>query len=440
MVAVTTIPMRAVEPRSSGVNRRRRLWQTGFAAAAVIGLPGCINAYYQAPRTTVDERVYASFYPYFAEYCAVSEFNKRKGLGVELEGGGPGGHSVFYLNGACRVRDAGYPVLGLCSDPPEAMEGRGVGLSVNDHYVNANWTATEGRTFFYHGALAPGEGVTRASYARTQEEAKAMGILDGVVFRAEALEPKPADMAERDYMYEISIITDYAIDLARDRFCARVPLTRGKMEAMVHYLNALNEPYRTGQKEFHWNVLRDNCAYLAHNALAVAGVWPELPTDRPLLIAAFHFPVPKNQFVNLMRRTNDVPIADPDALYDDETARATLLERGWITTAPGALAEARSAVQPNDLYNTHLRLIFYDEPVFGRYQERFDRIFAEPRYTDLTANLAYFSQLYTEILAKRQMSKSSTERAAFDQRYYDTIAGEKANVDTRLARLAGGAG
>jgi hypothetical protein len=40
--------------------------------------------------------------------------------------------------------------------------------------------------------------VTRTSYARTQEEAKAMGILDGVVFHAEALEPKPADMAERD--------------------------------------------------------------------------------------------------------------------------------------------------------------------------------------------------------------------------------------------------
>ena len=45
-------------------------------------------------------------------------------------------------------------------------------------------------------------------------------------------------------------LTDYAIDLARDRFCARVPLDRGKMDIIVHYLNALNEPYRTGQKDF----------------------------------------------------------------------------------------------------------------------------------------------------------------------------------------------
>ena len=37
-------------------------------------------------------------------------------------------------------------------------------------------------------------------------------------------------------------------------------------------------------------------------------MWSEWPTHRPLLISAFDFPVPKNEFVNLMRRTNDLPI------------------------------------------------------------------------------------------------------------------------------------
>jgi hypothetical protein len=174
----------------------------------------------------------------------------------------------------------------------------------------------------------------------------------------------------------------------------------------------------------------------------MVGVWPELRPDRPLLIAAFDFPVPKNEFVNLMRRTNDMPIADPDALYDDEIDRVTLLEQGWIATEPGALAEARPAVQPNELYNTHLRLIFYDEPIFGHYQQRFDRIFAEPRYTDLAANLSYFSQLYTTILARSNILPSgmSAARTAFHQRYYDTIAHQKADVDAKLARLSRGAG
>jgi hypothetical protein len=408
-------------------------------AMAGIGLTGCVHAYYDAPRTTLDESVYAAIYPYFAEYCAVSEFDKKKGLGVDIEGGGPGGHSVFYLNGACRVRDAGYPELALCDDTPDGMTGKGVGLSVNNHYKNANWTATEGRDFFYHGALARGEAVTLDSYARTQARAKAMGILDGVVFHREAFENKPANMSERDFMYEVSIATDYAIDLARDRFCARVPLDRGKMDIIVHYLNALNEPYRTGRKEFHWHVLTNNCAYLAHNALAAVGVWSEWPTDRPLLVAAFDFPVPKNEFVNLMRRTNDMPIADPDDLYSDETARSTLLQQGWIATQPGALAEARRVVEPNQVYNTHLRLIFYDEAIFGRYQRRFDSIFSEPRYTDLASNLSYFSALYTAILAEPRAPGMTGPRAAFYQRYYAAIADAKAKVDATRARLSGAA-
>jgi hypothetical protein len=429
MVAMTTIPTTAT-----------RLLRLGLVLAAVMGLPGCINAYYQAPQTSIDERVYAALYPYFAEYCAVSEFDKKNGFGVDIEGGGPGGHSVFYLNGACRVRDAGYPVLALCSESKTGMAGRGVGLSVNDHYSNTNWTATEGRDFFYHGALAPGDGVTRASYARTQAEAKAMGILDGVTFHRATMDTRPADMSERDFMYEVSIATDYAIDLARDRFCARVPLNRDKMAIIVHYLNALNEPYRSGQREFHWSVLRDNCAYLGHNALAAVGLWPALQADRPLLFAAFDFPVPKNEFVNMMRRTNDLPVDDPDALYDDEQARATLLQRGWVATGPGALAEARRVVEPNEIYNTHLRLIFYDEAIFGHYQQRFDRIFAEPRYTDLVANFSYFSKLYSAILDRRRMPDMADHRADFYRRYYDAIAHEKAKADAALARLPGPAG
>jgi hypothetical protein len=417
-----------------------RPWRIALVVAAAIGLPGCINAYYQAPRTAIDEHVYAALFPYFAEYCAESEFDKKKGFGVEIDSGGPGGHSVFYLNGACRDRGAGYPVLTVCSETPDGMAGRGVGLSVNDHYRNANWTATEGRDFFYHGALAPGEAVTRASYERTQQEAKAKGILDGVVFHRATLDTRPAGMSERDFMYEVSIGTDYAVDLARDRFCARVPLDRARMGVIVRYLNALNEPYRSRQKEFHWNVLRDNCAYLAHNALAAVGLWPPLRPDRPLLFAVFDFPVPKNEFVNVMRRTNDLPIEDPGALYDDDEARTTLLQQGWIATGPGALAEARRVVQPNEIYNTRLRLIFYDEAIFGHYQQRFNRIFAEPRYTDLAANLSYFSQLYITILARRRMPDATDDRTVFYQRYYDSIAREKAKVDAALVHLPGTAG
>ena len=419
-------------PTRSRIGRLR--WLAG-GLAAVLGLTACVNTEFNVAQVPLDEHTYASIYPYFAEYCALSEIRKKQGSGVEIIGGGPGGHSIFYLNNVCRQLDAGYPVLGLCDGPDDEMTGKGVGLSVNAHFRNANWVAVEGRDFLYDGDLAAGEGVTQASYARTVARAKRMGFLNGVEFHDEVFDDKPAGMSTQDYMYEVSAATDYATGFGRDRYCARVPLDRNRMDRIIQHLNAVNRPYREG-KPFEWDVLRNNCAYLAHNALAVAGLWPEWPVDRPLLIAAFDFPVPKNEFVNVMRRTNDFPIADPDAMHQDDAARSELLREGFLPTQPGALAEARPAVRPNDLYDTNLRLIFFDEAIFGHYQQRFDSIFAEPRYTDLTVNLRYFSRLYAEMLASQPTQATSVERAEFYRRYYDVVAREKTKVDTTLAHLS----
>jgi hypothetical protein len=404
-------------------------------------LTGCASTLFNVPQGTLDERAYVSIYPWYAEFCAVSEISKKPGFGAEIVPGGPGGHSVLYLNGVCRVKDAGYPVVALCGDGRDPGVGEGVGLSVNEHYSNANWIATEGRDFVMHGDLAPGEPLTRQSYLRTQAKAKSMGILDGVVFHSKVFDDQPAGMSRIDFMYDMSIATDYAVNFGRDRYCARVPLDRAKMAAIVEYLNAVNAPYRSGAEIFNWSVLRNNCTHLAHNALARAGVWPEWGTDRPLLISAFDFPVPKNEFVNLMRRTNDMVVADPAALYGDATARAAILGQGWIVTGPGGLAEAERAVQGNEVYNTDLRLIFYDEPIFGHYQGRWNKIWSDPRYTDLHANLRYFATLYSTILAIRpEPSEAAPMRdgalASFLVNYYRTIAAEKARLDAAVVVLS----
>jgi hypothetical protein len=317
------------------------------------------------------------------------------------------------------------------------MEGRGVGLSVNAHFQNAHWVATAGREFFFHGDVAPGEGLAQAGYERTQAMARRMGIFDGVVFHPEVFDDKPTGMSDVEYMYEVSVATDYAIAFGRDRYCARVPMDRTEMGVIVDYLNRLNEPYRIGRKEFEWSVLRDNCVHMAHNALAALGLWDEWATERFFLIAAFDFPVPKNEFVNLTRRTNDMPLADPQALYQDGATRAGLLRDNRIATMPGALAHAERAIRPNALYDTDLRLIFYDEPIFGQYQDWFDQIFAERRYTELRANLGYFSELYAAILATSP-GAGDPAFAVFSNRYRSYIAHQKELVDRWLATLSDG--
>ncbi|MDE8346030.1 MAG: hypothetical protein POH28_07650, partial [Acidocella sp.] len=111
-----------------------------------------------------DDAVYGEIFPYYAELSALTEIKKRPGYGVPLHSG-IGGHSILYLHGVCRDRDAGYPVLKLCD--VDGNSSQGVGVSVNAHFRNANWIATDGPDFLWRGALMPGEKVDIDSYRRT---------------------------------------------------------------------------------------------------------------------------------------------------------------------------------------------------------------------------------------------------------------------------------
>lgn len=415
------------------------------SAIAAISLAGCSTAHIDRTASAGAAQVYDDLYPYYAEVCALSELKKKPGIGVEISSG-MGGHAILYLNGVCRDESAGYPVIRLCSaeTPPAA---RGVGLSDNAHFKNANWVAVPGRDFVFHGTLKPGERVTQQVYDATQARAKALGIYDGIEFHDDVFDDKPAGMSRRNYKYEVSVATDYAVGFGRDRYCARVPVDRRQMAEIVDFLNGLNAPYRAGDKTFEWNIFNNNCGHVNHNALATAGIWSSWPTGQSPLLAAFDFPVPKNEFVDLMRRTNDFPLGDLDTVYGDRAARRDVLEHGALPSEPGALAEAEPADQANDLYDTDLHLIFYDSPIFGSYRRRFAQIFAEPRYWDLGANLRHFAALYRSVESDRRPlaaflaahdATTGAERddlAQFYRAYYAAIDHAEARVEAGLAAL-----
>jgi hypothetical protein len=398
--------------------------------AAALWLNACAVESFERPGAS-DEAAYSTAHPYYAEFCALSQIKKKPGFGADIRGE-IGGHAVFYLNGACRVKGARYPLLRVC-DGSAGAPPDGVGLSMNEHFSNAKWVATPGRGFFFHGNLPADAPVTRQTYAAVQDEAKRLGIYDGVVFHEKVFADMPPGWRREDWQYEVSVATDYAISLGRGRFCARVPVDRPAMGRMVEFLNAENAPYRSGAEVFRWSVFRDNCIHLAHNALAAAGLWDEWRTHRPLLLAMLDFPVPKNEFVNLMRRTNDALPLRPDGL--DAAARRSLLRAGTLPTIPGALAEARPPQRPNAVYDTELKLIFYDEPNFGPYQGWFDAIWREPRYHDARANLEHFRALYGRIEAA-----SATPPTDADAAFRRHVAQQRRAVDAALAALAPAAG
>ena len=375
---------------------------------------------------------YEDIFPYYAELCALSELRKKPGFGVPLRSG-MGGHLLLYLNGVRVRRDQnGYPAIEVC--PAQEAGAHGAAISVNSHYRNANWVAFEGRDFVFHGALPAGAPLTRDIYHETQSKAQAQGLLEGIEFHEHFFRDKPAGMSVEAFKYEISVATDYAACFGRDVYRARLPMGAAQITAIVDYLNALNEPYRTGQKLYRWRLLNDNCVHVAHNALAAAGVWPAWPTGEFFIRAAFKFPVPKNTVVDFAARANDLELENPEALFHDHAAREALLVHGSLPTGPGGLTSIAPAITNNEIYDTRkLRLIFYDNPFWGPYRFRFRRMFAEPRYTALGANLRHFARRYAKAATKRPPSDRAT--AAFLERYENHVTAQRAFLETWLPRF-----
>jgi hypothetical protein len=77
----------------------------------------------------------------------------------------------------------------------------------------------------------------------------------------------------------------------------------------------------------------------------------------------------------------------------------------------------------------NLRLIFYDNPFWGRYRGWFRRILSEPRYTDLHANLRHFAERYHAASGNlRNMTGGGVDRVAFRDRYEFYVASQLGKV------------
>src|SRR3954452_7008311 len=95
---------------------RHRMWLRAVVPVLclAVALAACTDPRFTVSESPSDEKLYTSLFPYYAEFCALSELIKKPSHGTDIPSGGPGGHSVLYLNGVCRVADAGYPTVAMC--------------------------------------------------------------------------------------------------------------------------------------------------------------------------------------------------------------------------------------------------------------------------------------------------------------------------------------
>jgi hypothetical protein len=419
----------------------------GFATLGLSALlPGCISdgiidRFQLKPDDIIVERrpdtAYEKLFPYYVELCAASQFRSK----LTGEGGGPAGHAILYIKGACKDENAPFPQLRRCHVVAKSLKDQehGAGVSVNQMFKNVNWVATPGYDLVFPGGLAPGERLTLARFEATEQEAIAKGIYKGVTFHR--FEDATSDTELRDFLERAGIGTDLALQFARSVFCARLPVTERMLDPIIKFLNDKNREYVEGEADYNWSAWADNCSHTLRNALAAANIWSPLSVRAIKVRPIFNLAVPANEFVNLAELMTG-PIPSYQEIMRDGPRRDAFHEFHWLPTEPGALLQTLPVHSPNDLYDTRFRLFTLQSPFLMSKTRRAVALLSDRRFIDLVANLQYFQQRYDFILANyderrdTMASVRGTPLRRVERLYYHYIGGERDEVRAMLGRIA----
>src|SRR6516162_4280828 len=341
------------------------------------------------------DKVYEKLFPYYVELCAASQFHSK----LTGEGGGPAGHAILYIKGACKDEDASFPQLRRCRGIATRLNDpeHGAGVSVNQLFSNVNWVATPGYELVFPGGLAPGERLTLVRFEAVEQQAIAKGIYNGVTFH-----PFPGATLDTDlraFLERAGIGTDLALQFARSVFCARLPVTEAMLDPIIKFLNDKNREYAEGEADYNWSAWADNCSHTMRNTLAAANIWSPLSVRTTKIRQIFNLAIPANEFVNLAELMTEGNIEDYRDILRDGPRRDALHEFHWLPTRQGALLKTLPVHEPNDLYDTTFRLFTLQSPFRMSKTQRAIDLLSDEHFVNLDANLRYFHQEYDTILA-----------------------------------------
>src|SRR5215472_594817 len=423
----------------------RRILAFAVGSAALLGgcaEDGVIGRFQFKPHYIIVERrpdtLYEKLFPYYVELCAASQFRSK----VTGEGGGPAGHAILYIKGACKDDDAPFPQLRRCRAIASDLNDpeHGAGVSVNQLFRNVNWVAIPSYALVFQGGLAPGERLTRARFEAVERAAIAKGIYNGVAFHR--FPGASSDTNLRDFLERAGIGTDFALQFARSVFCERLPVTERMLDPIIAFLNDKNREYAEGEADYNWSAWADNCGHTMRNALAAANIWSPLSVRTTKIRQIFNLAVPANEFVNLAELMTQGNIDDYRDILRDGPRRDAFHEFDWLPTRQGALLKTLPVHDPNDLYETTFRLFTLQSPFLRGKTQRAIELLSEQRNVDLVTNLRYFEKKYDTILAQHDQERDSiasvrgTKFRRVESLYYDYVKSQKAEVSSMLARIA----
>jgi hypothetical protein len=421
-----------------------------FAAIGLVALlGGCVQdglmemARFQLkPDDIIIERrpdaEYEKLFPYYVELCAASQFRFK----LTGEGGGPPGHAILYIKGACKDEDTPFPQLRRCRGVATSLKDpeHGAGVSVNAMFKSVNWVATPGYELAFSGGLALGERLTLARFQAVEQQVIAKGIYNGVTFHRFA--GATSDTELRDFLERAGIGTDLALQFARSVFCARLPVTEAMLDPIIKFLNDKNREYAEGEADYNWSAWADNCSHTMRNALAAANIWSPLSVRTTKIRQIFNLAIPANEFVNLAELMTEGEIEDYRDILRDGPRRDAFHEFRWLPTRQGALLKTLPVHDPNDIYDTTFRLFTLQSPFLMGKTQRAIALLSDQRFVDLTTNLHYFERRYDTILAQHDEQRDSmtsvrgTRFRRVESLYYEYILSQRADVQFMLKRIS----
>ena len=439
-------PLRKCPPRRMGQRLGAKLML--FLLIGLTGLlggcdqiKGMVDRFKLKQETIIVERrpdrAYEHLFPYYLELCTLSQFSRRDG-----RRGNPFGHALMYIKGACKDEAAPFPLLRRCRTVATELEDpeHGAGVSVGRWFRNVNWVAVPGYELFYTGHLKPGERLTQAHFDATVQAAIDKGVFDGVELHGGW--SRLGEQSLPDFVADRSIGTDFALQFSRNVFCARIPITEPVLDEIIAFLNDKNTEYATGKANYNWNLLADNCVHTVRNALAAAHFWAPISVREVKFRHLLHLAVPANEFVNLAVLGSEGPLDAYRDVYAEDASRDSLQDFKWLPTRHGALVKTLPVHQPNDLFNTDLRLFAVQSPLRMGKTGHAVRLLSDERNVNLEANLRHFLDKYNAILTdhRDQLDRLATVRGTSDRRvgrlYYTYIQEQRDDVEALIARLA----
>jgi len=322
------------------------------------------------------------------------------------------------------------------------------------------WVAIPGRDEFFRGGLAPEQTLDKEFYEAAIRKATAAGWFAGIGIKDALMRQRPGAMRPEEFIVRHSIGTDFALNLARTAYCARLPMPPDAIGKVIAYLNSANT---TAQKSgYTWNMYTNNCSHVVHNALAAAGVWDPkvargpgrinvardvLSVARALALSRMSdFSFPANNFVRLYEAGNERPIGDALAAFSNHDVRRTMND-GWMSTGPGALVATYPIHEAtrNQLFAPGRDPFLFSLPMLWDKADKFKMLtrHAPTIVTDLGANLAYYRERYAKTLASQRTvdgelgsldGETKDDFRIFWGRFYELIAEDLKRTDARLTK------